>query len=479
MKKQAAGGREQEGRTHVRRAPSSKPLCTGDRAAPGGRAAEARQHANGEPAQGAADWRNFLKPCSFIALICWPMLFCYYLVMILSAGKYRRSYLYRMGLMLPAQLPFSTNRVWFHALSVGETLSVKPLVKAFKSRYPDLEIIFSTATETGQDIARERLGPYVQRFFYLPHDFPWILDAVVRRLKPDCFVLVETDIWPNLLRVLERQQVGRILVNGRLSPKSVARYRTYRSLFSPFGLFDYIFAQSAKDGEHFVALGAEPDRVHAVGNLKFDSLPAPLSDLEIGHLRKITGIDEEREVWIAGSTHAGEEEILFKVHHLLLRKHRDLLLILAPRRVQRISKLTSVAERFGLSMVTRSSSASCRGKDVYVLDSLGELSRFYALADVAFIGGSLVPFGGHNPLEAVVQGKPCVWGPHLFNFREIGAMLLDAGVAKIAASEEQLLAVVADWLKDVRYREEIELRARRLIESNSGCSERILNLLAH
>lgn len=412
-----------------------------------------------------------------LAVFCWPILFCYYLLMLLARGKYRRSYLWRMGLKLPEPLPSSANRVWFHALSVGETLSVGPLVKAVKSKYPDSEIIFSTATETGQDIAKEGLGRYVQHFFYLPHDFPWISAALVRRVKPDCFVLVETDIWPNLLKVLDRHEVVRILVNGRLSPESAERYRTYRSLFCPFVLFDHIFAQSAQDREHFLALGARPDKVHAFGNLKFDSLPVPLPEQEIDRLRKATGIDGKREVWIAGSTHTGEEEILFRVHRLLRQKHPDLLLILAPRRIERISQVAVVADQFGLSVATRSSGASCSDKAVYLLDSLGELSRFYALASVAFIGGSLVPFGGHNPLEAVVQGKPCAWGPHLFNFREIEGMLLEAGVARRAETEGQLLDFIDSVLKDATGREQLGARMKLLIESHSGCSDKILSFI--
>lgn len=420
---------------------------------------------------------KFLKVYNLIALLSWPILFCYYLLVRLANGKYRQSYLYRMGIDLPRPPAPSARRIWFHALSVGEVLSAQPLVKAIRDRCPGAEIVFTTATETGQKTARERFGPYVRHFFYLPHDFPWIIDEFVRRVDASLFIQVETDIWVNILRALERLRIPRILVNGRLSPKSAKRYRRYRFLFSPFGLFDHIFAQSRRDRDVFVALGADPEKVDAVGNLKFDSLPERLCQCEIDQLRKMAGIDEDRLVWIAGSTHEGEEEMLFNVHRDLRNKYSDLLLVLAPRNIRRAASIASLAERFGLPLTSRSSGATCRGAAVYLLDLLGELSRFYALADAAFIGGSLVAFGGHNPLEAVVQDKPCVWGPHLFNFPEIETELLQAGVAKRAASEKDLAGIIDGWLEMAKKREKPGRAAENLLASHSGCADRIVNFI--
>lgn len=410
------------------------------------------------------------------AISCWPVLAAYYRVQILIDGKYQESWRYRMGLKLPERLP-GHRRIWLHALSVGEVLSAVPLAKAIKHKLPDCELVFSTATETGQKVARERLQQYVAHFYYLPHDFPWVVDAFVQRLNPEVFVLVETDIWPNLLRVLERRRVVRVLANARLSPRSVRRFRTFRRVFAPFEYFEKIFVQSAWDRDNLLLLGTEVDKVQALGNLKFDAVPERVSQGEANRLRESAGIAVQRRAWIAGSTHEGEEEKLLRAHQRLRRAYPDLLLILAPRDIRRAPELIAVAGRLGLSTAARSSGDSAAGKPVYLLDTLGELSRFYALADVAFIGGSLVPFGGHNPLEAMAQGKTCVWGPHLFNFHEIEAQLLEAGSGVKVWSEAQLQEVLAQQLRRTGGKSDAFKGANGSLFSRCGCAEEIAEVL--
>lgn len=383
-----------------------------------------------------------------------------------------------MGLNLPEQRP-SSRRIWFHALSVGEVLSVVPLVKAIQGKCPGLEIVFSTSTETGQTLARERLSAYVRQFFYLPHDFPWVTGTFVRRLNPEVFVLVETDIWPNLLRALEHRKIMRVLVNARLSPKSAERFGRIRHIFWPFAHFDHIFAQSVQDKERLLLLGAKPDRVHALGNLKFDALPRPATLSEVKGLRDAVGIVAKRKTWVAGSTHEGEEEILCRIHRRLRRKHPGLLLILAPRDVRRTKDIVTIAESIGLKAAVRSSGDSAADKPIYLLDTLGELSRFYALADVTYIGGSLVRFGGHNPLEAVVQGKPCLWGPHLFNFREIEAQLLETGLGVRISSEDQLEETLDRKLAEAEAgQDNMQREPGFVLPGTTGSTEKIAGLLS-
>jgi 3-deoxy-D-manno-octulosonic-acid transferase len=410
-------------------------------------------------------------------MLCWPVITLYYMLMILLKNKYRQSFGFRMGFKLPQQLPSAPRRIWVHALSVGETLSVIPLIKTLKKKCFNIEIIFSTATETGYGIARERLGRELRHFYYLPHDLPWVMDVFVRRLSPTCFVLVETDVWPNLLGVLGRSEVPRILVNARLSARSAGRHNALRSFLTPFDLFDHIFAQSIEDGEQFVKLGAKPEKVHTTGNLKFDSLPEPLSQEEICRLKGAAGVSENRPVWIAGSTHDGEEEILFRAHRELRKELRDLLLIIAPRQVARATAIVGMAEQYGMPAVARTTGGVDNKTAVYVLDTLGELGSFYALADVAFIGGSLVPFGGHNPLEAIAQGKPCVWGPNLFNFREIESKLLELNLGAKVMSEHQLLSALGAWLKNTEGRQQMESKAGEFLQSNAGCAQRIADFI--
>jgi 3-deoxy-D-manno-octulosonic-acid transferase len=407
----------------------------------------------------------------------WPVLWLYYRLRVGTDGKYRTSFRYRLGLALPGKLP-AAQRVWIHALSVGETLSVIPLVQALKTECPALNIVFSSATETGRLIAQQRLARFVTSFFFLPHDFPWAMKALVRQIEPDLFVVVETDIWPNLLRTMKESGIATVLVNGRFSQSSFSRYRRLRPWVKHvFSIFDLVFAQSMEDRDRYLGLGCSRDRVHAMGNLKFDSALGRPTRTRIDEIRKTSGIEEERPVWVVGSSHEGEEEILSRVHKAILEELPGLLLVLAPRRIQRGREIAALCESFGLRAVTRSSGESAVGKDVYVLDTLGELSSFYGLGEAVFIGGSLVPFGGHNPLESVAQEKPTCWGPHLFNFREMERDLINAGCGRMVASEEELRSVVRGWLKDPTLRDQMKRAARGLVESHSGSSRRIARFL--
>ncbi len=437
----------------------------------------------------------------FLVLV-WPWAFFYYFLRTRLDGKYRGSYLYRMGLKLPP--PFAKQpsahplyrkstapagpssipapggcypkerRIWVHALSVGETLSSVALVKALKDLYPEAQIVFSTSTETGQEIARKRLSRWVDSFFFLPHDFPWTQAFLVARVSPALFIQVETDIWPNLLFELERRGAPALLVNGRISPRSFARYMRFRSLTKDLlGRFELIFSQSSLDKERYEKLGMPPERVLAAGNIKFDSALIPVPPEEVERLREEAGIERGRAAWAAGSTHEGEEEVLLAAHRALRLRRPGLLLILAPRQTHRAPGIAALCADMGLSVATRSSRAPAEGKDVYLVDTLGELSIFYAFAAMAFIGGSLAPSGGHNPIEAIAQGVPALWGPHLFNFREMEAGLIAAGCGRRIASGAELERVLDLLLGDVEARRRMEAAAAEFLAAHSGCSRKI------
>lgn len=404
--------------------------------------------------------------------LAWPALWYAYSLRTRTDGKYRHSWRQRLGLSLPERPP-GPGCIWVHALSVGETISVVPLVRELARR--GAPIVFSSATETGQAVARQRLGDTVRTFFFLPHDFLWSGQQLIERLRPRLFVLVETDLWPNLLFEMQRHRVPAVLVNGRLSPRSFQRLMAVRSVMAPvLERFDALFAQSEEDARRFEALGGERRRIHCVGNLKYDASGVPLTAEAIGRLRAELGIEGGRPVWIAGSTHPGEEEILLDVARALRARFPDLLLILAPRDTRRAPEL---AARFRIPLRSQGEPAS--GKAVYLLDTMGELANFYALADVAFVGGSLVPFGGHNPLEASVQGKPVLWGPHPFNFREIETDLVAAGCGRRVESGDELREVLAQWLADGQIRLRMQRDAQRFIEVHAGTSRRIADLLGH
>ncbi|MGA2402654.1 MAG: glycosyltransferase N-terminal domain-containing protein, partial [Syntrophobacteraceae bacterium] len=263
---------------------------------------------------------RFLRQAAWIAYnaamcLSWPALYLYYLCRSLTDGKYRRNYLWRMGLKLPAPLRSCPARAWIHALSVGETLSSISLISELKLMRPALEILFSTSTETGMSLAAERLKGLVDSFVFMPHDFPWTVSGLLKRIRPSLFVLIETGFWPDLILRLNREGVPAVLVNGRMSPGS---YRSFSRLGGladiVFGGFDLIFAQTELDKARFISMGGLTERVMTAGNLKFESSLSRVSESEIASIRADIGLQAGRPVWVAGSTHEGEEQILLRIH---------------------------------------------------------------------------------------------------------------------------------------------------------------------
>jgi 3-deoxy-D-manno-octulosonic-acid transferase len=420
-------------------------------------------------------YRRLLWWCyNLLLLLAWPLVVCVEALQCVAGRRTRQAVCHRLGWCLPELRP-GPPRIWFHALSVGEVHSVAPLVQALKAALPQVSIVFSTATETGREAARRVLASWVSDFFFLPHDFAWSMEALIRRIRPQLLVLVETDVWPNLLWTCRRHAVPCVLVNARLSPRSFARLRRLRALLRPvWGSFDTIFVQSAADLDRFQALDVCAERLAEVGNLKFDHPVANLSQVDRTGLRQEIGIFSERPVWIAGSTHEGEEVLLLRAHRQLLRDLPEALLIVAPRRIQRSPEVERLCRDLGLTVARRSEAATADGCQVFLLDTLGELARFYGLANLAFIGGSLVPFGGHNPLEALWLGVPMIWGPHLFNFRQIEEHLLAAGCAVRVEDEARLFQVVRQWLPDSALQKQVAESAKVLFNRHGGSSQRIL-----
>ncbi len=413
-----------------------------------------------------------------LLLLSWPFLLLYYLLRARTDGKYGQSFRQRMGIIAPRRLPDSALRVWVHALSVGETLSVVPLVKEMRARCPDLEVVVSTSTETGRKMAEDRLASDAGLFLFLPHDFRWAVRKTIEQIRPNLFILVETDIWPNLLASLKESGIRTVLLNGRLSPRSFKRLSAVRPLISGvYTGFDLIFAQSQEDKKRYEALTGGAGEILAEGNIKLDSSMTPVTDAEPAAIRSNAGIGREQTVWVAGSTHKGEEEILLGVYESLKREYPGLLLILVPRHTNRGPEIRALCEKKGLDAAARSTGQTARDKDVYVLDTLGELNRFYAIADAAYIGGSMVPFGGHNPLEAVRWAKPALWGPHLFNFREIERELIEAGCGYRISSAEELTAALRRCFGDPAFKDEVGKAALDFMASRTGTSARIAEML--
>ena len=369
-----------------------------------------------------------------------------------------------------------------HALSVGEVLSAVPLLYSLREEFPDYELFFTTTSESGQEVARQRLAPLNCHLYYLPLDLWWIVRRVVRNIGASLFVLVETDMWPNLFFCLKREGTPVVLVNGKVSDRSFPRYRLGRGFVSEvFNHIDVFCMQSEEDGRRMRMLGVEASKVKVTGNMKFDQPLTESVETEREQLVKELGWIPPSATWVAGSTHAGEEDMILKIYTRLREDFPSLGLILAPRNQQRFKEVFSMSKQRGWHTAVRSElpAKNSRGvkPDVFVLDTIGELSRFYSLGNFAFVGGSLVAFGGHNPLEAAQRGLPVVFGPHMENFKEIAAILSRSGGGFQISTEAELYGKIKDWLATPAKCKEQGKMAQGSLEAHQGAVARNLEII--
>ncbi|MGB9617705.1 MAG: 3-deoxy-D-manno-octulosonic acid transferase, partial [Desulfomonilaceae bacterium] len=364
-----------------------------------------------------------------------PVLLLYYGPKILLRGKYRRSIYGKLG-SLPDDIDaerLPRPRIWFHAVSVGEVNALQPLVRETRELLPDASILVSTGTETGQDTAKTVI-PEAKTFF-LPLDFPEFMRKVVQRITPDVFVLMETELWPNLLHYLKASGADIVLANGRISDRSYPRYRFMRSFFADtLAHIDLFLMASELDAQRIEKIGAQKDRILVTGNTKFDAVRSDMESSACEYIARLANLAPSARVLVAGSTHAGEEEILLDAYTALLGEFPDLVLILAPRHVERSQEVANlVSLKKGLPAPFLRSAADCgavREKgQIVVWDRTGELKDVYSAASVVFVGGSLVPKGGQNIIEPAIWEKTVMFGPSMEDFRDARDILLRCGAA--------------------------------------------------
>jgi 3-deoxy-D-manno-octulosonic-acid transferase len=410
----------------------------------------------------------------------------WWLFRIAATQKYREGLSQRLGLIRPEPIRLSRERpvIWVHAVSVGEVLAVSRLVKTLDAALPGCLIVVSTTTRTGQELARERFG--AERVFYCPLDLPWAVLASLKALQPRLFVLAETEFWPNLLSGCFRRGIPVAVVNARVSDRSWPRYRRLRWLWRPFlSRLSRVLAQSQTDADRLKAIGCQPQRVTVAGNLKFDVRIAEEADATRLLKARAGGL----RLVVAGSTLDGEEAALVEDWPRLLEADPQLAMVLAPRHPERFGAVAALLDKSGVAWVRRSDwRAQSEGtitplkpRAIVLLDTIGELASVYSLASVAFVGGSLIPAGGHNPLEPAQFGVPIVMGPHYANFRAITEDFLAHQAVRIAASKE-LAAVLIELLQDRNAALAMGSRARQVFSSQAGatgrCVEALKELLA-
>ncbi len=419
---------------------------------------------------------NFLQWTVGIVLL--PLIF----ILVGCTAKYRGRIFNRLGYgldKLSSELDPSKKRIWIHALSVGEVSSSRALVKALRKGYPGFTILFSSTTRSGVEFAGRNLRGDVDAFVPFPLDLFFVARKFVEKLAPDIFILVETDFWPNFQHILERKGIPAVLVNGRISSDSLKKYQRFGFFFVPlFRSFSMISMQTSHDAGCMENLGIASEKVKTLGNLKYDAV---IPDMEGGKrviTRKCLGIARDKTVWVAGSTHPGEEEIIFRAYARLAARHPSLYLVVAPRNADRGAPVGLLAKQMGLSWGKRTDNEN-HGSQVLVLDTMGELADVYRFCDMAFVGGSLAAEGGHNPLEPAVFGKPVFFGPFMDDFREISAELLKAGGAKMVSSEDELVIEIGKLLENTGAGEAMGRNGKDLVERHQGVTGKHVTMIAN
>lgn len=391
----------------------------------------------------------------------------------LSSPAYRRRWNERLALYPPSR---ESGSLWFHAVSVGEAEAAFPLIRAVQDEYPSAQILVTTTTPTGSARVVNTLGDSV-RHVYLPFDLPDCVNRFLSRFNPSLGIIIETEIWPNLYAECHRRHIPLALVNARLSERSARAYAWVGILTRDcFKALSLLAAQTLGDAQRYLRLGMNPNKLVVTGNIKFDAELSPDRLNEVRHTRETLFAD--RPIWIAGSTHLGEDEQVLAAHKILLEQFPDLILILVPRHPERMEQVATLVRNQGFSLAKRSEiRETAVEQSVYLLDTLGELKFFYATADVAFVGGSLVPTGGHNLLEPAAVGLPVLFGPHVFNFKDISERIKDCGAGAEVADVADLTLKVGELIADPLTRTQWGIQAQAFVNANQGAARRVLEQL--
>lgn len=407
-------------------------------------------------------------------------IFLFYFPIYLFRGKFHKGFLRRLG-FLPKELQLDSP-IWIHAVSVGEAMAMRALLNELRQHFPRKKFVISTVTPTGNKIAQSLAGPgdFVT---YLPLDFSFIVDSVIRRIVPSLFIIVETEIWPNLISSLHRKRIPVIIVNGRVSDSSFKGYACIRFLLQPLLRKVSLFCvQSQRDAERLGQLGADAGKIKVTGNMKFDITDYTDFKTDYTDYRRKLGLQSEDKLWVAGSSHPGEEEIIIAAYKELLAEFPSLKLLIAPRHPQRALEVGGLVRSAGfdsifLSGPSRDTRYAIRST-IFILDTIGELLNYYAIADIVFVGGSLVKKGGHNILEPLALERPVIFGPHMFNFREAAELFLKNQAALQVHNKKELCENMTRLLRQPEYGKALSKRAFSLLRQNRGSSAKTLQLVA-
>lgn len=386
---------------------------------------------------------------------------------------------------LPRIFASSHPRILFYGVSVGEVIAIENLIKKTRETFPEINIVLLTGTKTGQEIAYKKLSETCDFISYFPFDFPFCIENMLNKIKPDAVFVAETELWPNFANIMKKKNIPLFIINGRISDRTYKSYKKLSFFFAPIlKKYTNIFTQSKQDNEKLISIGANPDTTTVMGNLKFD-----IKKPDVSPECPIFGVDKnsQHKILIAGSTHAGEDEIVLEVFDELKKEIPKLKLIIAPRHPERCEKVFELIKEKGVECAKRSeqinngtnssSSPLVFLPSCLLLDTMGELGKFYSVCDVAFIGGSFNQTGGHNPLEATIFNKPTVSGPSIHNFKDIYAILTSSNAGKVVKTPEELKNYLARLLTDELFYQKASKDCENVFKENKGALEFVLKVL--
>ncbi|GAB7027906.1 3-deoxy-D-manno-octulosonic acid transferase [Geotalea toluenoxydans] len=412
---------------------------------------------------------------NLLAVISIPFVVSYHLYRSISRGR-KTAFIERFGFIPASELKTlaGSEVIWLHAVSVGETIAAVPLVKALRQRYPRKKIVVSNVTETGREVAEKIAG--VDLCIYFPFDYPFAVAGALNRVRPSLVLIMETEIWPNFIRKARALHIPVVLVNGRISDRSFRRYLKLSWFFGPvLRLLSAICMQSGEDARRIQAVGALPAQVQVTRNLKYDIAVPTRSVTEREQIKASYCLPGDVLIFTAGSTHEGEEMPVIAAYQAAQTGDKGLVMVLVPRHPERARQVAGLLAAAGISYRFRSALHENEGAlaagEVLLVDTVGELLNLYAVSDLVFVGGSLVPTGGHNVLEPAALSVPVIFGPHMDNFREISALVLAGGAGIRVADGDELAAQLQALLKDSGRRRQMGACGAMLIAENSGSAD--------
>ncbi len=408
----------------------------------------------------------------------------FWLYKVLTKEKHRKGFWEKLGLgtELNSVPNRGSGRIHVHAVSVGEVIAATPFIKELRQRHPEVRLTLSTVTPTGNEVARKRL-PEVDRILYSPFDLPWSVKRFIRSVQPDIYISVETELWPNFLREVKRSGARSLIINGRISPDAFKGYRRFRPFMKRvLANVDLFCMQSDEDAERIREIGAPAGSVTVTGNMKYDQKFIEMNHDTINSKMRLFGINTGGKVIVAGSTHPGEDETIISAYIECLKDDDKLRLIIVPRHIERTADIERIVKSKGLDVIRRTGLNNSEKNDVpygtvIVVDTIGELSTLYSIATVVIIGGSFIPHGGQNPLEAMYYRKPLIFGKYMFNFKQITEEILENGAGLMIEDSDSLKVALQGLLNNSSKQQEMGEKGYNIITKNRGAVERNIAII--